>query len=166
MVDRIIRRNWLILPFLIFCIPTWIYSYTSNRGFNNNICHLECCIVPLVSCKLWSYHVATVHRLTFFPLEHDYVCAVPYFNRFIVHFRHRQFIWDFSLSKLYTNALLSALNARDGWSEIGTSPIQRNSLSHGTRSTNSQETVCIDLRLLCHSPMFFLDPPTRFVWQV
>ncbi|KAF9254238.1 hypothetical protein L218DRAFT_565509 [Marasmius fiardii PR-910] len=29
------------------------------------------------------------------------------------------FIWDFALSKLYTNALLSTLNARAGWSSVG-----------------------------------------------
>ncbi|KAF8508407.1 hypothetical protein JB92DRAFT_638881 [Gautieria morchelliformis] len=30
------------------------------------------------------------------------------------------FVWDFALSKLYTNALLSTLNARSGWTNLGT----------------------------------------------
>ncbi|KAG6819013.1 hypothetical protein H0H93_016376 [Arthromyces matolae] len=34
------------------------------------------------------------------------------------------FIWDFALSKLYTNALLSTLNARSAWGKLaeGTQP--------------------------------------------
>jgi hypothetical protein len=30
------------------------------------------------------------------------------------------FVWDFSISKLYTNALLSTLNARAGWNNLNT----------------------------------------------
>ncbi|KAL0958480.1 hypothetical protein HGRIS_000619 [Hohenbuehelia grisea] len=32
---------------------------------------------------------------------------------------YRNFVWDFALSKLYTNALISTLNARAGWDNVG-----------------------------------------------
>jgi hypothetical protein len=31
---------------------------------------------------------------------------------------HRNFLWDLALSKLYTNSLLSTLNARAGWNNL------------------------------------------------
>lgn len=38
------------------------------------------------------------------------------------------FIWDFALSKLYTNALLSTLNARVGWNKAVNANTQHNVL--------------------------------------
>jgi len=38
------------------------------------------------------------------------------------------FVWDFALSKLYTNALMSTLNARVGWSNLNGQPISGNSV--------------------------------------
>lgn len=35
-------------------------------------------------------------------------------------FSLRNYIWDFSLSKLYTNTILSSLNARGGWKAAST----------------------------------------------
>ncbi|KAF8469352.1 hypothetical protein JB92DRAFT_3149996 [Gautieria morchelliformis] len=41
------------------------------------------------------------------------------------------FIWDFSLSKLYTNALLSTLNARAGWNNLTGDQLYRDNVLFG-----------------------------------
>ncbi|KAJ3903778.1 hypothetical protein F5879DRAFT_1035242 [Lentinula edodes] len=38
------------------------------------------------------------------------------------------FVWDFALSKLYTNALISILNARAGWNNLNGQPMPGNSI--------------------------------------
>ncbi|KAJ3875485.1 hypothetical protein F5051DRAFT_454538 [Lentinula edodes] len=38
------------------------------------------------------------------------------------------FVWDFALSKLYTNALISTLNARAGWNNLNGQPMPGNSI--------------------------------------
>ncbi|KIK90928.1 hypothetical protein PAXRUDRAFT_831253 [Paxillus rubicundulus Ve08.2h10] len=45
------------------------------------------------------------------------------------------YIWDFALSKLYSNSLLSTLNARGGWKATG--PLQENVLFGHTSSSDS-----------------------------
>ncbi|KAF5340898.1 hypothetical protein D9758_012198 [Tetrapyrgos nigripes] len=51
------------------------------------------------------------------------------------------FVWDFSLSKIYTNALLSTLNARAGWDRIANNTITHNVLflneSDGVQSSTT-----------------------------
>ena len=39
-------------------------------------------------------------------------------NNIISILKHRNFAWDFALSKIYSNALLSTLNARLGWDNL------------------------------------------------
>ncbi|KAF8519860.1 hypothetical protein JB92DRAFT_2897370 [Gautieria morchelliformis] len=43
----------------------------------------------------------------------------------------RNFIWDFSLSKLYTNSLLSTLNARAGWNNVTGDQLYRDNVLFG-----------------------------------
>lgn len=71
------------------------------------------------------------------------MCSLNYSN----------FIWDFSLSKLYTNALLSTLNARVGWSHLNANGQNPDNVLFGTEipGTTSESTR----RAVCAS--FVLD---------
>lgn len=45
------------------------------------------------------------------------------------------FVWDFALSKLYTNALLSTLNARAGWSNLNKGMADTDNVLFSTNDT-------------------------------
>lgn len=45
------------------------------------------------------------------------------------------FVWDFALSKLYTNALMSTLNARAGWGNLNGQNLPGNSVLFGNEGT-------------------------------
>ncbi|KAF9240380.1 hypothetical protein BU15DRAFT_73974 [Melanogaster broomeanus] len=59
------------------------------------------------------------------------------------------YIWDFALSKLYSNSLLSTLNARGGWKASGT--LQENIL-FGAPSVGGSTTIASGL---------YIDPPIQ-----
>ncbi|KAF9448801.1 hypothetical protein P691DRAFT_729110 [Macrolepiota fuliginosa MF-IS2] len=59
------------------------------------------------------------------------------------------FIWDFALSKLYTNSLLSTLNARAGWNNLAGNPNDTHNVLFGDqeRISGSQRQVTINGKL-------------------
>jgi hypothetical protein len=62
----------------------------------------------------------------------------------------RNYIWDFALSKLYSNSLLSTLNARGGWKATGA--LQENVLfGH----TSGSETTTF--QVWRHLPWLFVE---------
>ena len=50
----------------------------------------------------------------------------------------RNYIWDFALSKLYSNSLLSTLNARGGWRTTFTN---RDNVLFGTTATAAENVI-------------------------
>jgi len=50
-----------------------------------------------------------------------------------------QFIWDLPLGKLYTNSLLSTLNARSGWSSLADQAVDTNALLNRSQSQESRD---------------------------
>ncbi|KAF8061621.1 hypothetical protein FPV67DRAFT_288695 [Lyophyllum atratum] len=71
------------------------------------------------------------------------------------------FVWDFALSKLYTNALMSTLNARAGWSNLTGRDYETHNVLFGQQepTNGSRRTDGRSNRQIITTGVYELEPP-------
>ncbi|KAJ7215319.1 hypothetical protein B0H12DRAFT_1242004 [Mycena haematopus] len=137
-IDRIVR-----MTIQTGMITSEIFPTSAAFAILDVICFM---VFPVslrrVSTFLWRY-IPSMFNVTAIPL-------------------HRNFVWDLTLSKLYSNCLLSTLNARQGLnnqSASGGISDQRRNVVNPTSGNRRQETFAENTRHMDSSAIYELDTP-------
>ncbi|KAF9069388.1 hypothetical protein BDP27DRAFT_1325557 [Rhodocollybia butyracea] len=156
-IKIISQSSWLMWIIIIFSISgliggianailtVLINEYSKLHQFKAAVVQaLSCTAVTdiLITCSLvWSLWKSRTHvratddaitRIIRLTVQTGLITSVSAILDFVLFLASPNttvnFVWDFSLSKLYTNALLSTLNARHGWGNLNGPAVPGNSV--------------------------------------